>query len=611
MAFICGLFNAVSSKDEYVANNDESLLLSMIDASKNGYGFTSQSEETFVYNKSPVWCAVEQPVCNQYRNAIFSSENYVVTFDGIHYSTIESDSQDNPSRYISRMISEEGYLGLQQLVGDFVISVVDLREHALYLYRSPFGIRPVVYFWKNHHSRIAWASSIAQLEKLPEVNLTVSEEYIADYLCTAATANLRNTPYAHVYHVLPGECVRIDSSSLRTLFTKDIKVDTSIAKRNKSDLIEEFRYLFFEAVRCRLKRATPEIFIDLSGGLDSSAVACVSSIITQNEIVPAKLIFAHTKHEGDGNEISYAEAVASKTQRELRILPAKNIDLFALISSDMRLPIYEPSTLVLGGIPKKIVQEPRKVRLTGIGGDQLLAGNPFYPAGLIANKKYIEAFRALRDLAVKQKRAFSYVTYHYVYSPLCSPYSRVKELSFCTKNELFTEEFLQRWAIYDRINCREIPNRYAPDLQREYEELLLGEQWVSRDGDHYNQVRHPFLDWRLAEFCLSLPWHLKRSPNSTKIILREALKDLLPGVVVFRQNKAMHDITFVQAARAHHDSIWSIVKKSPLVRSGVISKKKYEELVSRFEYGSLYHVHGFLKVLSLDFWLYMKNVGRC
>jgi len=51
------------------------------------------------------------------------------------------------------------------------------------------------------------------------------------------------------------------------------------------------------------------------------------------------------------------------------------------------------------------------------------------------------------------------------------------------------------------------------------------------------ESRHPLLDIRLAEFCLSLPWYLKTRRGWTKAIMREMMICKLPEPVVWRRDK--------------------------------------------------------------------------
>ena len=52
------------------------------------------------------------------------------------------------------------------------------------------------------------------------------------------------------------------------------------------------------------------------------------------------------------------------------------------------------------------------------------------------------------------------------------------------------------------------------------------------------ESRSPFLDYRLAEFCFSLPSRYKIRDGVGKWILREAMKDILPEKVRTRKDKA-------------------------------------------------------------------------
>ncbi|MBK7380877.1 MAG: hypothetical protein IPJ03_18125 [Ignavibacteriales bacterium] len=42
------------------------------------------------------------------------------------------------------------------------------------------------------------------------------------------------------------------------------------------------------------------------------------------------------------------------------------------------------------------------------------------------------------------------------------------------------------------------------------------------------ECRFPFLDYRLVEYAITLPYDYKIKNGITKYILREAMKDLLP-----------------------------------------------------------------------------------
>ena len=54
---------------------------------------------------------------------------------------------------------------------------------------------------------------------------------------------------------------------------------------------------------------------------------------------------------------------------------------------------------------------------------------------------------------------------------------------------------------------------------------------------HGVECRFPFLDWKLATFCFSLPEKSKIGDGFTKKILRDVIRDFLPKDVINRVAK--------------------------------------------------------------------------
>jgi asparagine synthase (glutamine-hydrolysing) len=51
------------------------------------------------------------------------------------------------------------------------------------------------------------------------------------------------------------------------------------------------------------------------------------------------------------------------------------------------------------------------------------------------------------------------------------------------------------------------------------------------------EARHPLLDKRIIEFCLSLPWQLKVRHGWSKWILRQSMQSSLPQTILWRKDK--------------------------------------------------------------------------
>jgi asparagine synthetase B (glutamine-hydrolysing) len=96
---------------------------------------------------------------------------------------------------------------------------------------------------------------------------------------------------------------------------------------------------------------------------------------------------------------------------------------------------------------------------------------------------------------------------------------------------------------YRNDGPRVIPVGRSPLKTRLYADLMLGHlQELLRYTDrnsmaHSREVRLPFLDHRLIEFCLRLPDRLLYRDGQSKWILRSALRGLVPDDILDRRDK--------------------------------------------------------------------------
>jgi asparagine synthetase B (glutamine-hydrolysing) len=76
---------------------------------------------------------------------------------------------------------------------------------------------------------------------------------------------------------------------------------------------------------------------------------------------------------------------------------------------------------------------------------------------------------------------------------------------------------------------------YADTMQGELQELL---RYGDRNSMAWSrELRQPFLDHRLAELLFALPPEYKLVNGETKVIMREAMKGLVPDGILQRQDK--------------------------------------------------------------------------
>lgn len=161
---------------------------------------------------------------------------------------------------------------LQRLLGDFTFVIWNTQQRWLFCARDHFGVRP--FYHTSIDDEFVFATDLKALLDHPRVPKRLNLER---WLGAVSWVDPEQTAtfYEGIYRLAPGTWLRVDEHGLvkRRYWTLD--PERELAPRTNEQFAKEFRTIFTEAVRCRLRSAYP-IGSHLSGGLDSSSVTCVA-----------------------------------------------------------------------------------------------------------------------------------------------------------------------------------------------------------------------------------------------------------------------------------------------------------------------------------------------
>ena len=198
---------------------------------------------------------------------------------------------------------------VDHLIGDFAFAIWDSGERKLFCARDHFGMRPLYYYQAG--DTFAFGTEIKAILALPEVPRRLDEVCVGNYL-----ANIRDDIDHTIYegilrlpnaHVLVADISGVRTRSYYTLRAADIR-----APQSDAEYAERFRELFEEAVRCRVRSAYP-VGAHLSGGLDSSSVACVArDIVTEEGRGPLHTFSVVFRESLESDERGYIDAVLTQ-----------------------------------------------------------------------------------------------------------------------------------------------------------------------------------------------------------------------------------------------------------------------------------------------------------
>src|SRR5947209_9610126 len=220
-------------------------------------------------------------------------------------------ASDGDTAVLLAALREWGEAALTRLVGMFAFALLDMHERTLLLARDPLGIKPLYHArWRGG---IAFASEIAPLLELPSVGRAIDAGRAHAYLRYADSGSGEETFFADVRqlaagHTLTASLDRPAGAHARRYWR--LEPDDS-AELSFDEAAARLRELFADSVRLHTRSDVP-IGITLSGGIDSSAIAC--SVRDQ------------MSDGGDLRAFSYTQANPVRSERRWAELVAQSVD---------------------------------------------------------------------------------------------------------------------------------------------------------------------------------------------------------------------------------------------------------------------------------------------
>lgn len=440
---------------------------------------------------------------------------------------------------------------LDRLRGMFAFAVWDsgrikgtrMAEPSLFVARDRFGIKPLLYAYVD--GVFCFASELRAILASGLVPRTVSRQSVWDYLSLGSVVQPR-TILSHAAALPAGCWLRIiPGGSPQIQRYWDIAEAARPVAIGEQESTRELRRLLDDAARAHMIADVP-VGAFLSGGLDSTAVVGLMSQFVSHPIRTYSLGF-ETRHQRY-SELQWAKVAADRfgTDHTEVVITDDEVkgEYDRLIDA-----IDQPS---LDGTNTYFVSRAARcgvtVSLSGIGGDELLAGYPQFRGFVRAERLAPRGLRINADIHALERfmprriaRALEFVT--------ASPMER-----YATVRRLMTEREKERStsaAFRAGFEPMSLAANYAEKLRSElgtvaqvsYIELTgYMVDTLLRDVDamsmaHSLEVRPVLLDHPLAEFAFGLPGELKISGTETKKIFRDAVRDLVPEEIGSRTKK--------------------------------------------------------------------------
>lgn len=480
---------------------------------------------------------------------------YWLIFNGeiYNFKEVKNSLPDYPyhtqgdSEVILAAYSKWGPDCLNHFAGMFAFAIWDAQEHSLFIARDRMGVKPLYYFTNDEF--LIFASEVRALLRSELIPRKTEAMAVHEFFHFQSVS----CPYSIIQGIsqLEAGCYMIVSKGK----TEIIKYWNITQNRsdfdfsNRLNVQEHLHQLLQKSVQRRLVSDVP-LGAFLSGGIDSSAVVGLMAEATTSPINTFTVGF----DEKQFDESQYANIIAKKfntNHTSVTLSPGIFLEELQNALDNMDTPSGDGVNTYV--VSKKIKTSGLTVALSGIGGDELFAGYPFFnrylqlrkwksawkgskPVRILAGK-FLSGNGSMHKARLKQLLqadtctiAGFYPVFRQILSPLMigKVVGQVMEMQTAVEKKLRAEQTaIENFPLLSQVSIAEYLGYTQHTLLKDTDQMSMA---VSLE------VREPYFDHELIEFVLNIPDSIK-NPIYPKSLLVESLGNLLPYEIVHRKKQ--------------------------------------------------------------------------
>jgi len=500
---------------------------------------------------------------------------------------------------------------LPRIVGEFALILWDGRHQKMIAARDALGVGEL--FYTCCPKTIAIATQVWQLTPLrSSCRQRFDEAFLVEFLSTFRSFRER-TALVGIRRLLAGHALVVNRDGWKVFPFWNWPSSNSGVSVPGRELSEAFLHLFREAIerQCAPDRRS---WAELSGGIDSSAIVGnvralqESGRLARGDYATVTLTWPDTP---ESDERQWVVAVLDHLDIPGHFVNAEDLffdgaEAAARYRNDPHFGILcapflraEADLLAAHGV---------EILLSGARAEAVLLDvlpPPFHFFQLCEQGRWAELLPQLRKWQRSSGISYPNLLVAGLLRPWWAAVTQGSLASFSPPPPWLRPEVSRRHGFSDLLRSGLVPRRHDdPVLQYQYEVLQRSESLINRgDFPLLVEIRHPYLYRPLAELCLRAPWSEKVDPVYSKVLLRRAMKGLLPEAVRLRRDWKSPTTAAFAAFRRRWGGLRSLGEGSLLVQMGVIDRAKWLDALRLARHGHSDHFVALTSTLALDIWL--------
>ncbi len=561
-------------------------------------------------------------------------KNWIVVLDGrfFYREKLLKNLEISPTDYsttpdsilLVKAFEKWGKSCVQHLIGEYAFLIWDTVKQEAFCAKDRFGNRP--FFYYQNGQCFCFASELIALVNLPFVKTAINYEWLLQSIQAPMGIQKNATPFQHIFSVLKAHTFTIHKNGKAQKCFWQPTYQGSLKLKSDQAYIELFQQNIQAAIYERMRTNYP-VAVALSGGLDSSVVACYAArkLAAQNRPLIASGFQAPPERKGSiGDELRYMEAVAQQ-EKNIIFKPVEITPPSTAHNQKHQQNYGMPShfgSACWHGVFETAQSHQARVLLTGFLGDDVISrkGEGSYQQ-LIHEKRWRAIGQLLQQRSKAQNTFFLKMVMKDLFQVLPMGFQKsLRKLKHRDTYDSPTSIFHQflKPSFFETckaaFDIEKIQKQYAKFSPHEQLHFIL-EQGIDYASDsisipaHRHQLVYttPLADVNIIEFAMTLPPEKWLLNGEKRGLLRAATKGLLPEVIRNRKSKGFislelgifttqqleHYLFFIKSTDSNHPA-FKYIDKNKLIQFIIQCKQKRTQ-------GPLLIINQIMNIFSFDF----------
>lgn len=458
---------------------------------------------------------------------------------------------------------------VERFNGMWALALHDATTQTIFCSRDRYGIKPFYYLERPAH--FAFASEVKALLALPGEQPAYQAARLREFLISGWLDHTSDTLFAGIHQLPAGHNLLYSLPAgqfrLESYYTPGQQPRLSTSDLSRAEAVAGVRRWLAASIDVRLRSDMP-LTLTLSGGVDSSSLA---GLIAQR--IPHFPVFSVAFTAAPYDERSYMQAAVTRFGLNAHYQLPTFADFQAYLDPTLyqqEVPLASAAVVAHHLLMRSIRAAGYKVVLSGQGADEVLAGyHKFYGPWLRQLYQQSAGLALQAGWEIFQRQPTYFLQHAERIRQFLAP-ARARPAW------LHPQLWQQAEAEAFRRSADDTIRDCSLNLLREIGlPILLHHE--DRNAMAFGiESRLPFLDYRLVDYCLSLPDAYKLESGRRKSLLLDAMQDILPLPIQQRRDKlgfASPQREWMDQARA---TIFSDIGSLPLEWPALFKPQVYD-----------------------------------